>query len=267
MTLAAHAASFHADRRALVSGVTLTVAPGELVALLGPNGAGKSTLLKLLAGDVAPSAGRVTLDEAPIGAIKSRHLARHRAVLRQDLALPFAFTAAEVVHMGRLPHRGTADERDDARIVSDALGLLDAGHLAHRLYPTLSGGEQQRVQLARAFAQLWLPDHAARYLLLDEPTSNLDLVHQHQALTVARSFARERGIGVLVILHDVALAVRHADRLALLKGGRLIASGSVDQVIETTSLADCFEMDFRMADFGAAGRVPVAIPRASVTGS
>jgi iron complex transport system ATP-binding protein len=266
MTLTAQCASFHADRRALVDQVTLTVTPGEMVALLGPNGAGKSTLLKLLAGDVAPSTGQVMLDDDALATVRSHQLARRRAVLRQDLALPFSFTAAEVVRMGRLPHRGIADEREDARIVADALELLNAGHLAHRLYPTLSGGEQQRVQLARALTQIWAPGESGRYLLLDEPTSNLDLVHQHQALSVARSFARERGIGVLAILHDVALAVRHADRLALLKGGRLIASGSVDQVIETTSLSECFEMEFRMADFGAAGRVPVAIPRAHATG-
>lgn len=265
MTLTAHTASFHADRRALVDRVTLNVVPGELVALLGPNGAGKSTLLKLLAGDIIASTGAVTLDDAPIASVRSHRLARRRAVLRQDLALPFSFTSAEVVRMGRLPHRGIADERDDARIVAEALDLLDAAHLTHRLYPTLSGGEQQRVQLARALAQIWEPGESSRYLLLDEPTSNLDLVHQHQALSVARSFARERSIGVLAILHDVALAVRHADRLALLKNGQLIASGWVDQVIETTSLAECFEMDFRMADFGAAGRVPVAIPRTSAT--
>ncbi len=261
MTLAAHAVSFHADRRALVDAVSIAVRPGEMIALLGPNGAGKSTLLKLLAGDVAPTTGQVTMADVPLARLRAGPLACRRAVLRQDLTLPFAFTAAEVVRMGRLPHRRTSDEGSDTRIVAEALAAVDAAHLAHRLYPTLSGGEQQRVQLARALAQLWHADDTTRYLLLDEPTSSLDLAHQHHALSVVRTFARDRGIGVLAILHDVALASRHADRFALLRAGRLMAEGTVDEIVRSDHLAACFDMDFRTVDLGTAGRVPIPVPR------
>jgi len=261
MSLAAHAVSFLADRRALVDTVSITIRPGEVVALLGPNGAGKSTLLRLLAGDLRPTTGQVTIADVPLDRVRAAMLACRRAVLRQDLTLPFAFTATEVVRMGRLPHRRTSEGSTDMRIVTDALSAVDASHLAHRLYPTLSGGEQQRVQLARALAQLWHTDDTTRYLLLDEPTSSLDLAHQHHALAVVQSFARDRGIGVLAILHDVALASRHADRIALLRAGRLMFQGSVDDVVRSEQLAACFDMDFRTVDLGAAGRVPIPVPR------
>ncbi|MGH2601741.1 MAG: ATP-binding cassette domain-containing protein, partial [Dehalococcoidia bacterium] len=153
--LEAAAVSYHAGPRALVDQVSLDLRRGEVLALVGPNGAGKSTLLRLLAGDLRPSAGQVRLEDRPIGFYGARALALRRAVLPQQTHLQFAFTAREVVLMGRSPHIGLTgrEGEDDEAIVERVMARTDTASLAGRIYPTLSGGEQQRVSLARVLAQ------------------------------------------------------------------------------------------------------------------
>jgi iron complex transport system ATP-binding protein len=228
----------------LLGGVTLAVRPGEVVAVVGPNGAGKSTLLKVAAGERAPSAGRATLDGRPLAARSPEHLAIRRAVLPQQSALAFGFTAFEVAMLGRTPHAATRDGHEAA--AWRALERAGVAHLAERRYPTLSGGEQQRVHLARALAQLdgpAAPDapRAPRYLLLDEPTASLDLAHQHAVLALARAHA-EAGGGVLVVLHDLNLAAQYADRLAVLRGGRLLAEGRPAEVLDPGLVHAAFDV-------------------------
>lgn len=233
--------SFHAGRRALLEGVSAELRPGELLALAGENGAGKSTLLKLLAGELAPSTGTVTLNGRPLGRWTPRERARSRAVLAQDGNIAFGFSAFETVLLGRFPHSGGGANAADEAIAREALESLDAGHLANRIVQTLSGGERARVMMARALAQIWSDVGAGpRYLLLDEPVASLDLAHQHLALRVARAWARERGIGVLAVLHDLNHAAQYADRIAVLQQGRLAASGTPDEVLTETLIAECF---------------------------
>jgi iron complex transport system ATP-binding protein len=224
----------------LLDDVSLSVAPGDVVAIIGPNGAGKSTLLRALAGDVRPAHGAVRLLGRPLHAWPVQEQARRRAVLPQQSTLAFAFTAREVVLLGRAPHSGGTSGPRDAAIAEGALEAVDAGHLADRWYTTLSGGEQQRVHLARVLAQIWEPiDDQPRFLLLDEPTNSLDLAHQHHTLALARRWARQ-GVGVVVVLHDLNLAAQYADRLVLLHAGRVVATGVPKDVLTPAQIAAVF---------------------------
>lgn len=206
----------------LLEGVDLQLAVGEFVAVLGPNGAGKSTLLRAITGEWTAD-GEVRVAGRPRAHWDREALARRLAVMTQQPQLGFAFTVREVVALGRLPHRGAGAEAD-RRVVDAVLAALDLSALADRSYLQLSGGERQRVQFARVAAQIWEPATPAEpsLLLLDEPTSALDLAQQHSLLALVERL-RGRGTGVLAVMHDLNLAARHADRILLLKAGRVAA--------------------------------------------
>jgi len=229
--------------RRLLEGIDLRLAPGEFVAVLGENGAGKTTLLRALAGErfepALRASGAVRLNSRAIDGYPVRARARLRAVLPQQSEAAFSFTSLEVAALGRYAFGGGGE--DDRRIARQALALADAAHLERRELPTLSGGERARVHLAAVFAQLWERESdAARYLLLDEPTAALDLAHQHHVLASARTFAAERGLGVLAILHDLNLVAQYADRVYVLRDGRLLAQGEPRQVLSPQLIAEGF---------------------------
>ena len=226
----------------LLADVSAKVAAGETVAVVGPNGAGKSTLRRALCADVQVASGEVWMNGRRLEEWTIYERAQVRAVLPQDSTLSFPFTVLEVVLMGRTPHIQGAEGPRDYEIARSALDAVEARHLEERLYPTLSGGERQRVQLARVLAQIWeAPEDGTRYLLLDEPTSNLDLAHQHSTLSVAHALARE-GAGVLVILHDLNLAAQYADRIVMLKQGRITASGRPADVFTLEAIQETFDI-------------------------
>jgi heme transport system ATP-binding protein len=240
---------------ALLHRVTLEVRPGEVLALLGENGAGKSTLLKLLSGDCTPRSGQVSMNQRPLHLWSMRERARTRAVLPQDTRVAFGFTALEVVLLGRYPFCDGISTRRDLDIARAALARTGAAHVEQRLVPTLSGGENARVQIARVLAQVWTENEAAgpRYLLLDEPTASLDLAHQHAALELIREQAQRQGLGVLVVLHDLNLAARYADRIVLLKQGSLITAGTPTAVLTPERIANCFGIDAVVASHPTRG--------------
>jgi iron complex transport system ATP-binding protein len=224
----------------LISGVSAEVRPGQLTAVVGPNGAGKTTLLRVASGELAPSAGTVRLDDRPLPRVPEQEQARRRAVLPQASRLHFAFSVLEVVLMGRTPHVNGREGPADWSIAEDALDTVGMGGFVDRDVPTLSGGEQQRVHLARALAQVWTaPDDGHRYLLLDEPTASLDLAHQQNVLRTARSFADE-GAGVLAILHDLNLAAQFADHVVVMAEGRVHTQGAPDAVFTPPCIHDVF---------------------------
>ena len=249
--LEARSVTVRIGMRKLLDDVSLQVAAGEIVAVVGENGAGKSTLLKLLAGDRLPAAahvdGSVWIAGRELVAWSLAERARLRAVLPQRPELAFAFTAREVAAFGRYPVSTRWHDRRDREIVDAALALADATQLADREVTTLSGGEQARVHLATAFAQLWEIEHLQpRFLLLDEPTAALDLAHQHALLVTARAFAARRNIGILAILHDLNLAATYADRVVVLHRGRMLAQGAPGDVLQPATIA---------AGFGVAAQV------------
>ncbi|VVQ35840.1 Hemin import ATP-binding protein HmuV [Pseudomonas fluorescens] len=226
-------------RKIVLTDITLELKPGEVLGVLGPNGAGKSTLLGALCGELHADHGSVWLDDRELNHWAGTLRAQRLAVLPQVSTLDFAFRVEEVVGMGRLPHQ-SGRVRDD-EIVAAALQAADAGHLSGRSYLALSGGERQRVHLARVLAQLW-PGEAGQTLLLDEPTSMLDPLHQHTTLQAVREFAN-RGAAVLVILHDLNLAARYCDRLLLLEGGRPVALDTPEQVLRPEPLKAVFGLE------------------------
>jgi iron complex transport system ATP-binding protein len=230
--------------RALLDRVSLALAPGRITALVGPNGAGKSTLLRILSGELVPDSGHVAFHDRPLSAWPVAALARHRAVLPQESDLAFPFRVEEVVRLGRIPHPGGGDSSADHTLARAALTQVDLELFADRLYPTLSGGEKQRVHLARALAQLH-PDPssappAARALLLDEPTASLDLAHQHSVLSLARDLARRENVAVFAVLHDLNLALAYADDLLALVAGRMVAAGPISTTLTTALVREVF---------------------------
>ena len=229
----------------LLQDINLRVAPGVVTAVIGANGAGKTSLLRLLTGEQKPSAGVVTFNGSPIVDWQPEQLARMMAVLPQSSRLDFPFTAREVVMLGRTPH-ATGLARD-AHIVDAALHAVDGSYLDKRFYTHMSGGEKQRVQLARVLAQIWEPvSEGPRILMLDEPTSAFDLAHQQLTLSIMRSLA-EQGVGVLVVVHDLNLAARCADQLLVLSCGRIAASGSPRDVLTANMIREVFHVDATIA--------------------
>lgn len=235
----------------------LGIAPGAFTVVVGPNGAGKSTLLKVMTGEEAPRGGHVRLDGTALGAMPARVLARRRAVLPQSSALAFPFTVAEVVRLG-LEAGGRAGGPD---AILGALARVDLAGFSGRFYQELSGGEQQRVHLARVLCQIGPPVEAGqpRYLFLDEPISSLDIRHQIAVLRIARRFAHEGG-GVLAVLHDLNLAAAFADRILVLAGGRVIGDGSPPDVLTDELIERAFGLPLRVGALPAAG-IPFILPQ------
>ena len=244
MTYTASGISVRIGPATLLDDVSLEVHPGEVVALAGPNGAGKTTLIDVLAGDRAPTTGRVTLDDGVLADWPRTELARKRAIMRTDRAVAFAFTAEEVALMGRMPLHGGDPGDTDHDVIRDLLEAVDCSHLAARVYATLSTGERQRVQLARAIAQVTDAEETAgteRFLLLDEPTSSLDPAHQHTAMRLIRRMA-DAGRGVLAVLHDLNLAAAYADRVVLMRDARVVESGTPSEVLRADLLESVFDI-------------------------
>jgi iron complex transport system ATP-binding protein len=241
--LACSRLSLRRGQRQILDGLDFNLECGTLTALLGPNGAGKSSLLKCLTGELEYE-GSITLFGENRQQWSGKQLAHRLGVLPQSSSLNFPFLCEEVVAMGRLPHSEPATRRDE--IVAAAMTHAGVEHLAKRLYPGLSGGERQRVQFARVLAQIWQAPSPAeqaeqpRLLLLDEPTAALDLKYQHQLLTMARALA-SRNTAVLVVLHDLNLAARYADRLVMLERGKLMADGTPGEVLTPELIARLYD--------------------------
>ena len=227
-----------ADQRELVSGVDLDIQAGELVCVIGPNGAGKSTLLRAICGESSLAQGQVRFKGESIAKLSSRERASQLAVLPQHNPLNFAFTGLELVALSRNPH-ATGLARDQ-EICMEAMAALDVTHLASRLYPTLSGGEQQRLQLARVMAQIWCAeDVGERLLLLDEPATSLDIAHQYEMMKAVRTFASS-GVAVVMTVHDLALASGYSDRILALKQGHCMAYGDAESVLTAENMHNLY---------------------------
>lgn len=259
--LTATAVSYAAGPTVLLRDATVHLQRGEVLAVLGPNGAGKSTLLRLLAGELRAHTGTVELNGRAIEHWSPAELARQRAVLPQSESLRFAFAAHEVVQLGRYPW-GERDPAHAEHIVNTALEATGVTQLAHRRYTELSAGERARVQLARVLAQIWEPDAGReRALLLDEPTANLDLAHQHEVLATLCAFARS-GAGVLLVLHDLNLALEYADRVVLMREGCVVAQGATRDTLTAARISDVFGVEVELLQ-RADGRTWIAANRPS----
>lgn len=259
--LQAHGIAVQRGERQILSDIDLSLPAGQVIGVLGANGAGKSTLLAALAGELSPSAGRITLNGRPLSAWPAAELASCRAVLPQSPSLQFDLPVATVIGMGAYPHARHSrtgaprtDSRDtaqaamaeDQRILQRVLALADVQDLYERRYRRLSGGEQQRVHLARVLYQLLLARQGHdeyRVLMLDEPTASLDPRHQLHLLSAVHTLAHEENVAALVIVHDLNLAAGCCDQLLLLGQGRVAACGMPAQVLTPDTLRQVYGVE------------------------
>ena len=259
LALDAVSVAFPEAPRPALAAVSLALGAGRLVGLLGPNGCGKSTLLRVAAGLLSPHVGTVSLAGKPLASHRRDEIARRVAVVPQGAVVPEAFTGWDVVLAGRTPHlrplRGPSPA--DEAIARDALAAVDASHLAGRRAGAMSGGERQRLLLARAIAQ------EPAVLLLDEPTTHLDLPHQLAVLDLALRFAREADLAVLAVFHDLNLAAAYCDEIALMADGRILVHGPPEAVVAPAWIAEVYGIDVAVVSHPATGRPVMLLPAAA----
>ena len=238
----ARSLSLRLGKRRVIDDVSVQLRRGEVTALIGPNGAGKSTLLRLLTGFLSPDRGDRSIEGQPLDTWSANALSRRRAVRLQRTQLTANWPVETVIAMGRAPWGNEVDSALIQRVMAET----GCSHLAGRLYPALSGGEQQRVQLARSLAQLWHADGPQGWLFLDEPTSALDLFYQQHLLRLLKKLSRRGELHVCIVLHDLNLAALWADTILLLHQGTLVAEGSPQEVIQQSVIQRWYGADISM---------------------
>lgn len=254
--LAARGLNAGYDRSPILHDVSFEAPRGEITALVGPNGCGKSTLLKVLARLIRPSAGDVQLDGSNLHGLPTRSVARRLALLPQGPVAPEGLTVRELVRQGRYPHQTLLSQwsAEDARAVEAAMADTEITDLADRPVANLSGGQRQRCWISMVLAQ------ETELILLDEPTTFLDLKVQIDVMTLLRRIATEHGRTLVVVLHELNLAAAFADRIVMMRDGRIRASGSAEAVMTEAALAEVFDLDARIIHDPESGR-PVCLPR------
>jgi iron complex transport system ATP-binding protein len=243
------------DDRVVVDGLDLTLTDGSFTAIVGPNGCGKSTLLRALGRLLRPATGQVLLDGRSIARTPTREVARVLGLLPQTPVAPAGLTVADLVARGRHPHQSWLRQwsREDEAVVAEALRWTDMADLGDRPVDELSGGQRQRAWISMALAQ------ETDLLLLDEPTTYLDLSHQIDVLELVARLHAERGRTIVVVLHDLNLAARYAQRLVAMRDGVLVASGTPHEVLTERLLADVFDLEARVVPDPVAG-TPMVVP-------
>jgi iron complex transport system ATP-binding protein len=244
------------DAAVVSDDLTVEIPRGALTMIIGPNGCGKSTLLKALARMITPARGTVLLDGEDIHRAPTKAVARRLGLLPQSSVAPDGITVSDLVSRGRYPYQRLLRQwsRDDEEIVNEAMAATDVTHFAHRGVDELSGGERQRVWLAMVLAQ------QTQTLLLDEPTTFLDLAHQIDVLELCAQVMTERAMTVVVVIHELNLAVRYADHLIVMKDGAVQAVGTPAEVITEELIRDTFDLPCRIVDDPETGH-PMIIPR------
>lgn len=247
--------SFGFDETPVLEGVSLEVGDGEFVGLIGPNGAGKTTMIRLISGALTPNGGSVSVDDVDVAHLGSKAVSRRVAVVPQETRLSFDFPVRTVVSMGRNPYMSRFDRTrtDDRELVERALARTDAESLAERPFSELSGGEKKRVLIARAIAQ------DTSNLLLDEPTGGLDINHQLSVFELAMRLQTD-GNALLAAIHDLNLAARYCDRLALLHDGHIAAIGKPKEVLQPSILQRAYGIETSVLPNPVTG-TPMVIPR------
>jgi iron complex transport system ATP-binding protein len=223
----------------VLENVGLQVRKGEIMGILGPNGCGKTTLLKLLNRNLHPRSGKVLMEGKDLEDMSKRRIARHIAVVPQSNEIRFAFSVRDIVSMGRMPFldRFQGETTDDALIVDQAMEKTNIKEFADRLINTMSGGERQRVIIARALAQ------RPEVILLDEPTLHLDINHQFEVLDLVKRLSREEGLTVVIVSHDLPMVVKYCDRMVLIHDHKVHAMGTPEEVLTPENMRTVFNID------------------------
>lgn len=239
MMLRIESVSYQKNQRYLIKDVSFSAKSGEIITILGANGAGKSTLMSMLSGERKPSSGRVMIDSKEISGYSRKELATKRAMLLQQNPISIGFSAYEVTMMGRYGKYRNQPGPADKRAVAESMEICGLNNFAERSMLTLSGGEQQRVHLARTLAQVW--DSHQALIILDEPINNMDMQYQHQSLAIAKALAK-KGFIVIMVLHDVNLAAQYANRIIMMKDGRKWWDGAPAEVLTPQHMFTAFSV-------------------------
>lgn len=249
-------------KKKIVENASFNAEAAQFTVIVGPNGSGKTTLMRALSGDL-PFTGRIAINGFAINRLKLWQMAAMRAILPQSTQLSFPFTVREIVKLGLISGRSGAARREAEDLPDEALALVDLAGFGGRLYQELSGGEQQRVQLARVLCQVWHPllDGQPRFLFLDEPVSSLDIKHQLIIMQIARAFAK-RGGGVIAILHDLNLTAMYADRVVVMHGGRIDSVGTPAEVLTDERIQRVYECALKVGALPAT-QVPFILPQSA----
>lgn len=231
--------------RHILHDISVAIPVGKVTTLIGPNGCGKSTLLRSMIGYISSPSDCVTIFDKPLSSYSQNTLARQMAFLPQVPNMPKDMTVEELVYCGRYPYqnwwKNTAKE--DREIVDYALSITKTDHLRHQLIPSLSGGERQRVWIAMALAQ------EPKLLVLDEPTTYLDINHQLEIMELLKRLNKEQGLTVLMVLHDLTQAVQYSDYMAVIKSGHLIAAGNTKDITSDSLFKEVFSVDVQVDNF------------------
>tara|TARA_B000000565_G_scaffold87842_1_gene64259 strand:- start:141 stop:914 length:774 start_codon:yes stop_codon:yes gene_type:complete len=247
MSLSLKSVSLKLNNRQILKDVSLEINEGEIVSVIGPNGAGKSTLLNVLTGDISPDSGDIIYDNKQLNKISIQERAFTRSVMSQMQTLVFNFNVKDVIEMGWL-QRGNSDFSSNFSMAFEAVTTeCNVHNLVHRKFNSLSGGEQRRVHFARTLLQLWRPSQSndPRYLLLDEPTANLDLSSEMLLMNILKARASSN-IGILIILHDLNLASHFADKIAIMKDGEIKAFGKPEEIMTDDFLTSIYEVPIKV---------------------
>ncbi len=247
MSLNLESISLKLDNRQILKDVSLEINEGEIVSVIGPNGAGKSTLLNVLTGDINPDSGEIFYDNKQLKQISIQERAFTRSVMSQMQTLVFNFSVKDVIEMGWL-QRGNSDFSNNFSMAFENVTKeCNVHNLIHRKFNSLSGGEQRRVHFARTLLQLWRPSESndPRYLLLDEPTANLDLSSEMLLMNILKKRA-SLNVGILVILHDLNLASHFADKIAIIKDGEIMAFGEPEKIMKDAFLTSVYEVPIKV---------------------
>ncbi|PYE86927.1 heme ABC transporter ATP-binding protein [Phyllobacterium leguminum] len=250
-------------KKRIIENVDFTARPGELTAIVGPNGSGKTTLLRALSGDL-PFTGHASINGKPFEMLKPWQMASLRAVLPQATTLAFPYMVREIVRLGLTSGYSGASPHNIESLPDRALAMVDLEGFGGRFYQELSGGEQQRVQLARVLCQVWQPvlNGEPRFLFLDEPVSSLDIKHQLIIMRIAKSFA-ERGGGVIAILHDLNLTAMFADRIVMMHRGRIDAAGNPADMLSDERILRVYECAMKVGVLPVGG-TPFVLPQSAL---
>lgn len=248
--------SFSINDKLLIRDINLDIFEGDMVSIIGPNGSGKSTLIKLISNELDANSGSIIIKDKLNSSWSIKELSKFRAVLTQSGHLSFPFSTFDIIKMGRYPFDTNKDVND--KICVELIDLLDLNNQIDQVYTTLSGGEKQRVQLARVFAQIWSDNtYEGKILMLDEPTSFLDIKHQYSLFKILKSL-NNKGLTIMMVLHDINHALSYSEKIIMLKDSNLMGFGKINEIINSEILEKLFNLKLNLIKDNKTGKFNVS---------
>ena len=248
--------SFSINDKLLIGDINLDIFEGDMVSIIGPNGSGKSTLIKLISNELDANSGSIIIKDKLNSSWSIKELSKFRAVLTQSGHLSFPFSTFDIIKMGRYPFDTNKDVND--KICVELIDLLDLNNQIDQVYTTLSGGEKQRVQLARVFAQIWSDNtYEGKILMLDEPTSFLDIKHQYSLFKILKSL-NNKGLTIMMVLHDINHALSYSEKIIMLKDSNLMGFGKINEIINSEILEKLFNLKLNLIKDNKTGKFNVS---------